>query len=165
LERAPVSSSSCQRSSPFGAARYMTTFRTQFLDGSVKIQSFRQRKIKGLTHPLCYAVRISCLASASSDAWLRSSIPSSPIAICHLWSSHERRRVQSYFATADFARLYMWRSRAGSILKQTLAPKVYVLNSNQQRRERQKTCSGLCVAPVALNDESCCPETSDERFR
>jgi hypothetical protein len=49
--------------------------------------------------------------------------------------------------------------RAGSI--QTNFGTKSILNSNQQRQERYKTCSGLCVAPVALNDESCCPE----RFR
>jgi hypothetical protein len=92
---------------------------------------------KGLTHPLCNAVRISCVATASSDAWLRSSIPSSPIAICHLWSSHERRRIQSNFATADFPRLYMWRRRQSRIDSNKLWHQKYTKQQSTETRTIQ----------------------------
>jgi hypothetical protein len=54
---------------------------------------------KGLTHPLRNAVWISCLAPASPDARLRSSIPSSPIG-----RNHERRRIQPSSAAAGLVR-------------------------------------------------------------
>jgi hypothetical protein len=131
-----------------------------FLDGSVKIQSFRQRKKKGsltLSAMLCGSV-----------AWPRRALtrgfgapfPAAPLPFA------TSGRVMKGGAFSPILPLLTSldctcgeEGRAGSI--QANFGTKSILNSNQQRQERYKTCSGLCVAPVALNDESCCPE----RFR